>query len=71
MHANGNYASGTGLLSQEMNRGKGEILSKWRSRKGFLEVEIKELVLQEWVKIRFMGIGRQQNILGCSKYKKC
>lgn len=39
-------------------------------RKGFLEVEIKELVLQEWVKIRFMGIGRQQNILGCSNYMK-
>lgn len=34
MHANGNYASGTGLLSQEMNRGRGKILSKWRSQEG-------------------------------------
>lgn len=37
MHANGNYASGTGLLSQEMNRRRGEILSKWRNQEGLPE----------------------------------
>lgn len=38
-------------------------------RKGFLEVEVNELVLQE--QGRIMGIGRQQNILCCRNCRKC